>query len=109
MYSILTSGNPANYLTWVRRPDGVVEIVDIAVESESRRKGVGRWMVNQLLDKHLPEGTMLVIAVTRIENQIAQQFYEKLRFRVVAVLRDFYDRKGRVDAIMYGYDVGSQA
>lgn len=90
---------------------GTVEIYDIQVCSE-RRRGKGRRLVYTLYKRIKPE-VKLVWAITRTDNLIAQQFYEELRFRVVAVLRDFYKDEskpnGTADAIMFGRDIGSQA
>jgi len=85
-----------------------VEIFDIQVGSE-RRKGRGRELIETLL-KSLPNECYLVYAITRSCNLIAQEFYESVGFRVVAVLRDFYGTKSetgqdQADAIMYGYNL----
>lgn len=89
---------------------GTVEIFDICVAS-NRRAGIGRWLVDQLIATVCdPHGIRRIWAITRASNFIAQAFYEALRFRVIAPLRDFYglkDAEGRdtVDAIMYGRDL----
>jgi ribosomal protein S18 acetylase RimI-like enzyme len=95
---------PASGLTW--------EILDIQVLS-ARRKGLGRLLVNRALRDVVPADCKLLWAVTRADNYVAQSFYEELRFRVVAVLRNFYsvkDEEGKwtVDAIMYGRDIPLQ-
>lgn len=100
-----------DYLAW-REGSGyplTVELYNISVGSE-RRKGKGRKLVNLLLGS-IPKETKLVFAITRATNFIAQRFYEEMRFRVVAVLRHFYQDgpEQTVDAIMYGRDIGSQA
>lgn len=95
-----------DYLLYRQGSGTTVEILDIVVGSE-RRKGVGRNLINQLLGL-LPVEVKLVFAITRSDNFIAQQFYESLHFRVVGVLRNFYqDTPGvlnQVDAVMYGLD-----
>jgi ribosomal protein S18 acetylase RimI-like enzyme len=95
---------PASGLTW--------EILDLQVMS-ARRKGLGRLLVNLALRDVVPPECRLLWAVTRADNYIAQHFYEEMRFRVVAVLRNFYgvkDEGGRwsVDAVMYGRDIPLQ-
>lgn len=100
------------FLTYRKGSGPTVEIYDIEVPASVRRKGIGRWMVNQLIDKHLPPGTKTVWAITRATNRIAQQFYQELRFRPVP-LYGFYcdDPKmySTVDAVMYIFEIGSQA
>ena len=102
----ITLGDPRDYLVWRQGSGQTVEIYDLAVTSE-RRKGYGRRLIEQLVVSEMPRGTKLVWAMTRSNNFIAQQFYESLRFRVVGVLRNFYQDSGQetVDAVLYGLDI----
>jgi ribosomal protein S18 acetylase RimI-like enzyme len=87
-----------------------VEILDIVVGTE-RRRGKGRRLVSILLRDRLSPKINLVYAITRTDNFISQQFWESLGFRVVGVLRHFYQDKedhDTVDAIMYGLDIKHQ-
>jgi ribosomal protein S18 acetylase RimI-like enzyme len=97
-------GNNLDFLLWRQGSGKTVEIFDIQVGS-IRRQGIGKTMVFDLL-LHAPVDTTLVWAITRSTNLIAQEFYEALGFRVVGILRDFYQDQGfqccTVDAIMYG-------
>lgn len=106
---ITLSGNNWDYLVWREGSGDTIEIYDIAVASERRRTGIGRQLVGMLLKDYVPPGVRLVWAVTRYTNLIAQEFYEALGFRVVAVLRNFYkdepDGKNVADAIMFGLDI----
>ncbi len=86
------------FLIWERRDDGTVEIRDIHVDNEYRRKGIGRKML-EVLFRQL-DGATRVWAITRAENQVAQQFYERCCFRDVSILRRFYNDK-TLDAIMF--------
>lgn len=85
-----------------------IEITDIAVTTE-RRTGIGSRLIHELIDRSKRANVNLIWAITRAENLIAQEFYEALGFRVVGVLRNFYQDEGQarncVDAIMYGYDL----
>lgn len=90
-------------------PGATCEIVDIEVESEYRGLGIGRKLLEMLFrtlhDRAPgPDGKVeTVYAITRHDNEIAQEFYEATKFRVVGVLRRFYSpHRAGVDAIMYG-------
>lgn len=109
---VIRLDHPEDYIQYRQGSGNTVEITDISVVSE-RRKGKGRYLVNELISNFVSPSIVLVWAITRADNLIAQQFYEELRFRVVGVLRHFYQDepqgKGMVDAIMYGRDLRSQA
>lgn len=97
MTRITLDGDERDYLDYRDGSGGTVEIFDVAVNSE-RRSGRGRRLVEELFRRVTP---LHVWAITRADNEIAQQWYEALGFRVVGVLRRFYGLRG-VDAIMYG-------
>jgi ribosomal protein S18 acetylase RimI-like enzyme len=97
-------GDPdVDFLVWREGSGGTVEIFDIQVGSE-RCKGRGRKLVETLFNS-LSLNTR-VFAITRSDNETAQKFYERLRFCVVGVLRQFYSQPKGVDAIMYGRRAG---
>ena len=99
---ILRITNGLDILDWRAGSGNTIEIFDILVKS-GRRNGVGRAMIKQLIANVSP-GTKLW-AITRSNNEIAQEFYEALGFRVVGVLREFYQDEQGVDAVMYGLRV----
>jgi ribosomal protein S18 acetylase RimI-like enzyme len=101
--------NTKSVLNWRWSSGGhTVEILDIDVPNEHRRKGIGRLMVHQLIHMVMPMGARLIYAITRTNNITAQQFYTELRFRIVAPLWNFYqdtDEANIIDALMYGRDL----
>lgn len=108
---IILDEDTRDFLEWREGSGNTVEIFDLVVNS-NRRVGRGRRLVNRLIDEVIPPSVKLVWAITRADNFIAQAFYEELKFRVVAPLRNFYGQKTEdgtetVDAIMYGRDIGA--
>ncbi len=101
--------DPRDFLVWRAGSGNTVEIYDIAVGSD-RRRGKGTALLSKLLAIIGPD-PRCVFAITRATNFVAQQFYERRRFRVVGVLRHFYQDgpEQTADAIMYGRDIGSLA
>ena len=94
---------PYGYIEFRYAPGNTCEIVNIEVEGEHRGQGIGRRLIEMLFEEVVKMDVHNVYAITRTDNLIAQQFYEKLRFEVTGVLRRFYRSDGRcVDAIMYG-------
>lgn len=94
---------PEGFLEWEARADGTVEIRDVHVESEHRRTGLGRKMLETLFKRLRPETR--VWAITGAGNLNAQQFYEGCLFRDVSPLRRFYGSE-RLDALMYVRSAG---
>lgn len=94
---------PGGYLEWRHCHGGTVEVVDIEVENDRRRTGVGRRLMETLFNTlRDTTGHRQVYAITRADNRIAQRFYEGLVFKVSGVLRDFYDCNSHcVDAVLY--------
>lgn len=101
--------NEQDYLVYEIRPGGnVVEIIDIAVNSE-RRKGYGTKMINTLIESLKDKAPFHLYLFTRRSNQVARSFYESLGFRVITILPEFYLVKAvngslikREDAVIYG-------
>lgn len=100
---ITLDGDKGDYLDWQARPDGTVEIVDVAVNSE-RRVGKGRRLVEVLFNQLEPRTR--VWAITRADNLIAQQWYESLQFECIAALRRYYGHEKSADALMFGRKAG---
>lgn len=92
------------YLIYSDGGGGTYQINDIYVDSKIRGKGYGRKLLEKLF---YAIGTRTKVwAITRAENYIAQQFYERCLFRNVIPLRDFYSNKDEnhndtIDAVMY--------
>lgn len=110
MVGKVTLDNEEDYLIYRVGSGQTVEIFDIHVSNERRRQGLGRRLIELLIANRLPPGTKKIWAITRAANGIAQEFYHKAGFRVIAPLRDFYgikdqDGKDTIDAIMFGRDV----
>ena len=68
-----------------------LHILNFAVSEGFRRRGVGRQMVEKLINKLSPQRRNRIQLEVRETNLAAQLFFRDLGFRAVAVLRDFYD------------------
>ncbi len=87
-------------------PGGTCEIVNIEVEAGQRRRGEGRRLL-ELLRAELPRETLIVYAITRVDNVAAQQFYEALGFRLGGRLHNFYRsrQEGFSSALLYVLEI----
>lgn len=94
----ITLDDPRDFLDYRDGSGGTIEIFDVQVGSE-RRVGKGRRLLELLFARLGPETR--VYAITRADNEIAQQWYEACQFTLVNVLRRFYSGKPGVDAILF--------
>lgn len=92
-----------DFIEWREGSGGTIEIFEIQVNSK-RRSGIGRKMLETWF-KSLPQATR-VWAITRIENEVAQQFYEACGFSCSGVLRRFYRNEHQADAVLYVRSAG---
>ncbi|KKT93853.1 MAG: Ribosomal-protein-alanine acetyltransferase [Parcubacteria group bacterium GW2011_GWA2_45_14] len=67
-----------------------LHLLNFAVSTEFRRRGVGRQMVEELIYKLLDQHLSHIMLKVRETNLAAQVFFRTLGFRAIAVLRDFY-------------------
>ena len=65
-------------------------VISIAVKRKFRRQGVGRQLMEKLEEILLRVGVKKVRLEVAIENKTAVNFYRKLGYRAVGVLKDYY-------------------
>lgn len=78
---------------------GEVYITNVAVFSEFRRNGVGKALVNFLVEQMKTENAEFVTLEVRKSNSNAISLYEKCGFEKVGERKDFYE-KPREDAVL---------
>ncbi len=78
---ILLDGRPAGRL-WVGRDAGQIRLLDIALLPEAQNQGVGRFLLNNLIEEARASGKALRHMVFML-NPDAKRFYERLGFEVI--------------------------
>jgi len=68
-----------------------LRILNFAVASAARRRGVGRQMICRLIDKLSQQRRKEIVLDIRETNLPAQMFFRSEGFRAVQILRDYYD------------------
>ena len=68
-----------------------LRILNFAVATEARRRGVGRQMICRLIDKLSQQRRKEIVLDIRETNLPAQMFFRSEGFRAVRILRDYYD------------------
>lgn len=68
-----------------------LHILNFAVHSDYRRRGIGNTMMQKLLGKLSQERRNRIMLEVRETNLDAQLFFKNIGFKAISVLRDFYD------------------
>lgn len=97
----LSDGNVAGYIG-SHNVLGEVYITNVAVFGKFRRNGVGKALVEFLVDKMKSENSEFVTLEVRKSNLNAVSLYEKCGFQKVGERKDFYE-KPREDAVLMTY------
>lgn len=79
-----------------------LRILNLAVAPKVRRTGVGRAMIQRLMDKLSQQKRHTIEAEVRETNVVAQSFLSGAGFRAVKVLRRHYDDTNE-DAYLFRY------
>ncbi|MEM2633527.1 MAG: ribosomal protein S18-alanine N-acetyltransferase, partial [Nitrososphaerota archaeon] len=74
---------------------GIIEknigtIVSIAVKKDYRKKGIGKKLLDSIIEYFKSRNVSLVNLQVRIDNYEAISFYEKNGFKKVKVLKNYY-------------------
>jgi len=88
-----------------RRVTDEGEILNLAVGMPSRRRGVGRILVETLLSSFVREGVARVFLEVRESNGAAISFYRQLGFRLVGTRRGYYQEPDE-SALVLALDTG---
>lgn len=83
------AGRVTGYLGYWEAP-GEAHLITIAVNPLDRRKGVARGLFDQALGFAAKTGATLATLEVRAGNEAAQQLYESLGFRMVAIRKKYY-------------------
>ena len=68
-----------------------LHILNFAVRPDFRRRNVGRQMIQKLIGKLSQQRRNRIVLEIRETNLAAQLFFQKLGFRAISVLRDYYE------------------
>lgn len=86
---------------------GEVHISTIAVRPDRRRRGLGEWLLLNLLLLACDLAPLLVTLEVRRSNRVARNLYAKYRFEEVGVRRGYYRDTGE-DALLLTVDFTTQ-
>lgn len=65
-----------------------VDIIDIVIDEEYRRKGYGKSLINYIFDLYKDKKVILEVSV---DNEAAVNLYKSLNFNVINVRKGYYN------------------
>ena len=95
-------------LALVWRAADEVHLLDLAVEPESRRLGVGRGLLEAVIRDALASGAAVALLEVRASNGAALALYASLGFAQTGVRRAYYSDNGE-DAVVMRLELSSCA
>ena len=95
---ILSHPKPVGYLKAIVTRDEI-EIISIIIDKKFRKVGIGKSLLNNLLNIALKKKINNIFLEVSVENQIAISLYKKFNFIKVGKRKNYYFQSGRyIDA-----------
>ena len=95
---ILSHPKPLGYLK-ARVTRDEIEIISIIIDKKFRKVGIGKSLLNKLLNIALKKKINNIFLEVSVENQIAISLYKKFNFIKVGKRKNYYFQNGRyIDA-----------
>ncbi|MCC6206905.1 MAG: ribosomal protein S18-alanine N-acetyltransferase [Gammaproteobacteria bacterium] len=80
---------------------GESHVLNLCVDPHQRRRGLGRALLNHLIENARAAGAQTMLLEVRPSNAAGIALYEQLGFKRIGMRKDYYPAKGgREDAIM---------
>jgi len=86
---------------------GAIDIHNIAVHVEHRRRGIARLLLNKVLNEARRQSALRVMLEVRKSNLPAQKLYQSMGFLTTGVRKGYYSDDGE-DALAMSLEVASQ-
>ena len=103
----VAGGQVLGYICWMLGP-GEINITNIAVHPDFRRSGIGRGLVEYLLNEAVGLGCYWVYLEVRPSNAAARELYARMGFVEIFRRRRYYIRP-QEDALVLAYRIGPPA
>ena len=95
---ILSHPKPVGYLK-ARATKDEIEIISILIDKKFRKIGIGKNLLNKLLNIALKKKIQNIFLEVSVENQIAINLYKKFNFIKIGKRKNYYFQNGKyIDA-----------
>ena len=78
------------YVLGYKKPNGLGSIKTIAVDLDYRRQGIGKELVNFIINKLKKESVKEIFLHVRPKNKIACKFYKNMGFKILKTIKKYY-------------------
>lgn len=102
-FFVALSGNEVSGYIGAHNILGEVYITNVAVKPSFRRMGIGKGLVDFLVNESICENAEFVTLEVRKSNEGARALYENAGFSVVGERKDFYERPKENALLMTKY------
>lgn len=75
-----------------RRMADEAEILNLAVESNRRRRGIGSWLIREAIAECKSSGVKRIFLEVRESNRGAREFYASMGFRDMGRRKNYYQQ-----------------
>lgn len=87
-----------------------LHLLNICVHRQHQRQGLGKAMLNHIIQYAKQLGLVLILLEVRRSNNKAQSLYNQTGFNEMSVRRGYYPAEhGREDAVLMGLDLDLQS
>jgi ribosomal-protein-alanine N-acetyltransferase len=83
---------------WCAQPGADAEIMTIGVASSAQRAGIGRALLQALIDTARQQGARRLLLEVRVDNEPAKNLYRRFGFQPMGLRRHYYQPED-VDAV----------
>ena len=95
---ILSHPKPVGYIK-ARAAKDEIEIISIIIDKKFRKVGIGKSLLNKLLNIAVKKKINNIFLEVSVENQIAISLYKKFNFIKIGKRKNYYFQNGRyIDA-----------
>lgn len=92
--------------TLIQKVVDETHLLNICVRVNSQGKGLGRQVLEHVIDHANSISSVLIVLEVRSSNQRAQRLYSQAGFNEMSVRKNYYPAKeGREDAVLMGLDL----
>jgi len=84
------SGKVAGYILGYVKPNRSGSIGTLAVTRRYRRQGIGKQLVNLIMQRMKQKDIKEISLHTRKKNRIANSFHKKVGFRTIEIIKKYY-------------------